>query len=422
MFEKCSSIEAVNVYDSTSREIKPVDIGIKDGCISSIREAEGISSLYLVPGFVNTHSHVAMSRFRGMLDDVNLDEFLNRTFKLDKERSRNDIYHSSVVGIYEMLMNGITSFMDLYYSEDVIAEAVTKMGIRGFLSWVTLDQDKTTQNGNPLENAEEFIHNFSGSNEYDLVYPSIGVQGVYVASMENIRSASDISRKHECTLHMHLAETRKEVYDYMKVKNKRPARDLLDNNIIDERTNMAHCVWLTKEEIEKIGKVRGNVSWNSVSNHKLGVGGVPAIPELIEAGANIGIGTDSNGSNNSLNILETAKSGALAIKNSRWDASVIDSSQVYRMLTEGGGRSTGLPNLGSIAVGAPADFLIIDGDNYSMNQSRRGNFVNDLIYSMSPSAIRDIVIGGNFIRKDFRMDDTVEKEYKRSAGWIRENF
>ena len=422
MLEQVSSINSVNIFDWSEEKLRNVDIEITHGKIKSIVDSDEVSRKYLIPGFINTHSHVAMWRFKGLLDDMNLEGFLDKTFKLDRERSREDIYHNSVAAIYEMLMNGVTSFMDLYYSEDIIGEAVSKMGIRGFLSWVTLDRDKTTQSGDPLENAESFIESFKENNQYEMVYPSIGIQGVYVSSMENMELASQISNRYGCTLHMHLAETRKEVYEYMDSNRKRPALDLLEHNIINERTNMAHCVWLTKEEIEKIGRVKGNVSWNSVSNHKLGVGGVPAIPELMQAGANIGIGTDSNGSNNSLNILETAKNGTIAIKNNRWDASIIRSGEIFKMLTEWGGRSTGMKNLGKIEIGAPADFLVVNADHYSLNQSKNANFINDVIYSMSPSAIQDIIINGNYVKKNFQIDKDIESEYKKSVQWIRNNF
>ncbi len=416
-------LESVNFYDSSTGTFKFGDISVRNGVIESISEKniEERSEIFVIPGLVNTHTHIAMSRFRGLLDDMDLEHFLIKTFDLDRDRTDDDIYHSSIIGMYELIMNGVTSFMDLYYSENIIAMAASDMGIRAFLSWVTLDPDKTTQKGNPLDNAENFIKEFSGK-KGGYVNPSIGIQGVYVASMDNISLAGDISRRYNTVLHMHLAETRKEVYDYMDEHGKRPALDLLDHNLIDNRTNMAHCVWLTKEEIEKIGKARGNVSWNSVSNHKLGVGGVPAIPELMESGANIGLGTDSNGSNNSLNLLETAKHGSLAIKNSRWDASVLTSRQIFHMLTESGGKSTGMKDLGKIKVGAPADLLVIDGNNYSLNMARSSDFINDLVYSMSPSAIRDVIINGKFVKKDFKIQDEIEKKYRESVKWIRERF
>ncbi|MHB8361336.1 MAG: amidohydrolase family protein, partial [Thermoplasmataceae archaeon] len=148
-------------------------------------------SKILAPGLINTHNHVAMSRFKGLLDDIKLSSFLEITFKLDSGRSVEDIYNSSIIGICEMIDSGTTAFADLYYSEDIIAKAVNDCGIRGFLSWITLDKKFTTQSGNPTDNAENFILEHKGKTEF--VIPSIGVQGVYVASDETYIAARDIS-------------------------------------------------------------------------------------------------------------------------------------------------------------------------------------------------------------------------------------
>ena len=163
-------------------------------------------------------------------------------------------------------------------------------------------------------------------------------------------------------------------------------------------------------------------SWNSVSNHKLAVGGVPPVPELMEAGANVTIGTDSNGSNNSLNILETAKSGALAVKNGRWDASLIRAEDIFDMLTVNGGRACGVDGLGTISEKAPADLLIIDREHYSMQPYGNERIIRNIVYSMGPSAIDGIMIGGKWIRKNGKMDSEIEEKFRKSLKWINQNF
>ena len=413
-------LEDVNYYSHSRNRFIHGSIQIRDGLIRKLEESEGSSGNYVIPGFVNTHSHVAMSRFRGHLDDMDLEQFLQKTFKMDSARSEEDIYHSSVAGIYEMLMNGITSFIDLYYSEDIIFRAVEDMGIRGFLSWVTLDRNMTTQKGDPLDNCESFIKEFNGKNS--LISPSAGVQGVYAASHETIKSAGQIAKNHGTILHMHAAETRKEVYDFLDRTGMRPVQYLLDNGLIGSNTNAAHCVWITKEEVEKLGKAHVNVSWNSVSNQKLGVGGIPPVPELLEAGANVTIGTDSNGSNNSLNILETAKSGSIAVKNARWDASRIRAEDVFDMLTMNGGTACGVRGLGTISENAPADLLIIDREHYSMQPYGNDRIIRNIVYSMSPSAIDGIIIGGKWIRKNGKTDSEIEENFRKSSKWINQNF
>ncbi len=413
-------LEGVNYYSTEKAGFLHGNIILSHGKIKSLEETEGNNGDYIIPGFVNTHAHVAMSRFRGHLDDMRLDQFLEKTFRLDAQRSEEDIYHSTVAGIYEMLSNGITSFMDLYYSEDIIYRAVEDMGIRANLSWNTLDREFTTQIGDPVDNCENFISEYGGKNP--LIQASAGIQGVYVCSLETMTGARDIAAKHHTILHMHASETRKEVYEFQEKTGKRPVQYMLENDIIRKNTNAAHCVWLNGEEIQKLGRVGASVSWNSVSNHKLGVGGIPSIPELTEAGANVAIGTDSNGSNNTLNILETAKSGSLAVKNARWDASMIKAGEMLEMLTSHGGKAFGLEKLGTIQEGAPADLLILDRDHYSLQPYGNERIASNIVYSMNPSAITGMIIGGKWIKKDGAMDKEIKKRYRESARWINTHF
>ena len=155
---------AMIISQNNERDILKGDILINGNKIVKIgkctEDAERIidaSRMIAVPGFVNTHAHVAMSHLKGRLDDMPLDMFLEKTFELDGKRTEKGIYNSARLGIDEMISGGITSFADLYYSEDIIARAVKDSGIRGFLSWNTLDEEFTTQNGNPVKNAENFI-------------------------------------------------------------------------------------------------------------------------------------------------------------------------------------------------------------------------------------------------------------------------
>ena len=300
----------------------------------------------LVPGFINTHSHVAMSRFKGLLDDIKLSEFLEKTFKLDSQRTDEDIYNSSILGICEMIDSGITSFADLYYSEDIIARAVENTGIRGFLSWNTLDKKFTTQTGEPIENAENFIRSFSKKSS--LIIPSIGVQGIYVASDDTYLQAYEISKKYGTIIHTHLAETREEVNNCMKERGKRPVEQLDSIGFLNENLLAAHTVWLNLSEVRALAKNSVSISWNSVSNEKLGVGGIPPIPEMMAQGVNVSMGTDSCGSNNSLDMFCVMKNSALSLKNSRWDPSILNADELFQMATQNGSYAVHNNSIGSI--------------------------------------------------------------------------
>ena len=144
----------------------------------------------VMPGMVNTHTHVAMSVMKGVVDDLSFPDFLDKVFKIDSDRTDKDLATGTKLGCMEMMLGGTTTFMDLYYSEDVIAKATQEAGIRGVLCWCVLDQDKTTQVGNPLQNCKSFHSRFKDERK---IVPGVGLQGVYVCD-ERPASAPRSSR------------------------------------------------------------------------------------------------------------------------------------------------------------------------------------------------------------------------------------
>lgn len=353
----------------------------------------------VMPGFINTHAHVGMSASKGLFDDVDLERFLDMTFKYDSQRTEEGIFNSARLGMYEMINSGITSFVDLYYSENVIARAAEQVGIRAFLSWVTLDREFTTQKGDPLDNAENFIRSHQNMR---FVKPSVGVQGIYVASDETYQRAKEIAERYDTIMHMHLSETRKEVYDSVKKIGERPIEHLDKIGVLSSRVIAAHCVWATYHEAKLLGKNGVNVSWNAVSNFKLATGGVPPVPEMLDAGVNITIGTDSNGSNNSLNFFEAMKFSALTVKNARWDASIIKSQQILDFATIDAAKALRL-NAGSIEVGKKADIVILDARRPELIPTDKNNVVNNIVYSTNPASVDSVIIDGVFRKKGGRL-------------------
>ena len=374
----------------------------------------------LIPGFINTHSHVAMSRFKGLLDDIKLSEFLEKTFKLDSQRTDEDIYNSSIMGICEMIDSGITAFADLYYSEDIIARAVEDTGIRGFLSWNTLDKKFTTQTGEPIENAENFIRSFSKRSS--LITPSIGVQGIYVASDDTYLKAYEISKKYGTIIHTHLAETREEINNCMKERGKRPVEQLDSIGFLNENLLAAHSVWLNLSEVRALSKKNVSISWNSVSNEKLGVGGIPPIPEMMAQGVNVSMGTDSCGSNNSLDMFCVMKNSALSLKNSRWDPSILNADELFQMATQNGSYAVHNNSIGSIGENMLADLVLIDLGASNMFPTSGNNAVNNIIYSANPGNTQTVIVNGNVLKENFRFSKNLEKLKRKAMRYVRENF
>ncbi len=365
-----------------------------------------------IPGMVNTHHHAPMGHFKGMLDDVSLEDFLEKTFKLDSERSDEGIFNSTLLSMLEMIDSGITSFADLYYSEDIVAKAASKAGIRAFLSWATLDEEFTTQKGSPLKNAERFISAHSGN---PLVTPSIGIQGIYVSSDENYHKAFEIADRHGTLVHTHLAETRKEVYDFVKKSGgKRPIEHLDEIGVLRKNLLAAHCVWATLREVKMLARGGVKVSWNAVSNAKLGVGGIAPVPEMLENEVLVSLGTDSNGSNNSLNPFESMKFASLSVKNERWDASTLTAQQVFDMANINGAAALGRTDIGSLSQGMKADIVLLNATRPNLTPLDSGTVVSNIVYSAGPANVDTVMVNGRILKRDGSLVDFRSDEFRNA--------
>ncbi|MEL9999321.1 MAG: amidohydrolase family protein [Thermoplasmata archaeon] len=390
------------VTQNMDRKIVESNIYIEDNFITEIgkninHEAEYVidaKNKIVMPGFINTHTHVGMSMFRGVIEDMQLDRFLEKTFVLDSKRTEDEIYYSSLLSIAEMIRTGTTSFLDLYYDEHIIARAVEKSGIRGFLSWVTLDKEYTTQKGDPLKNAEEFI---SSHLKKERIIPLIGFQGVYVCSDETLLKGKEIAERYGVLMHMHLSETRKEVYDYLKKKNKRPVEHLKEINFLNNNLISAHNVWLTIREIDYLALSGVNVSHNPVSNMKLGTGGASPIIEMMNRKVNVTLGTDSVVTNNNLDMFDVMKTTGLMHKNERWDASILNSQEILDFATINGAKALKLSHiLGSIEEGKLADIIVVDPFPSAI-PFRKENIIPNIVYGLKGLNVTHTIVDGKLL-------------------------
>ncbi len=390
------------ITQDLERKIINSDIYIEDNFITEIgrnisHEAEYVidaTGKIVMPGLINTHTHVGMSMFRGAIEDLRLDKFLEKTFSLDAKRSEKDIYYSALLSMAEMIRTGTTSFLDLYYDEDIIARAVEKSGLRGFLSWVTLDKEYTTQKGDPLKNAEHFI---SYHMKRERIVPSVGFQGVYVCSDETLLKGKELAEKYGVIMHMHLSETRKEVYDFLKKKNRRPVEHLKEIGFLSNNLMAAHTVWLTLREIDYLAQAGVNVSHNPVSNMKLGTGGAAPVPEMLRRKVNVTLGTDSSVTNNNLDMFDVMKTAGLMHKNDRWDASVLNSQEILDFATLNGARALKVSNLlGSIEEGKIADIIVLDPFPGAI-PLRKENVVPNVVYGLKGLNVTHTIVDGKIL-------------------------
>ena len=349
----------------------------------------------VMPGMINTHTHVAMSVMKGVVDDLTFPDFLNKVFKIDSDRTDHDLDIGTKIGCMEMMRGGTTTFMDLYYSEDVIAKATQEAGIRGVLCWCCLDEDKTTQKGNPVQNCKNFYSKFK--NERKIV-PGVGLQGVYVCNEETCVSAAQFAEEVNAPLNFHLSETRGEVADHKKKTGMRPAEWLDHIGALNSHMVAAHSAWLTKREVMFMGKAGMSISSCPVSNMKLATGGVAPIPEFLEAGVNVSFGTDGNTTNNSLDMFAEMKTLGLLQKASRWDPVVCNAQQLLDFATINGAKAVGMADkIGSIEVGKYADIVILDGKAPNLRPLLPDNMVANIVYSANSLNVKNVFCQGDMV-------------------------
>ena len=330
-----------------------------------------------------------------MADDVSLEEMLERSVALDAKLTRRDVQMGALLGCAEMIRAGTTSFQDLFYWEDEVARAVRESGMRGFLSWVTLDEAFTTQHGDPVKNADAFVAKHKGD---PLVTPQVGVQGVYVASGETFRRAKEVADRHGVRLHAHLSETRREVYDHVAKTGQRPGEWLESIGFLDRNLNVAHGVWLTLNEVRSLGRHGVSVAHCPVSNMKLASGGVAPVPEMTAAGVPVALGTDSALSNNTADLFGEMKTASLLHKSSRWDARILPAQSVLDMVTVDAARALGADaTIGSVEVGKRADLAVVSLRRPHTTPFYPANVISHLVYSCRGSDVQATIVDGHVL-------------------------
>jgi 5-methylthioadenosine/S-adenosylhomocysteine deaminase len=395
------------VTQNAMREVVVADVLIEDGRIvkvGSVKESadEVIDARgdIVMPGLVNAHTHVAMAVMKGIADDLPFGDFLDKVFAVDARRQEKDIDAGARLGCLEMIRSGTTTFVDMYYSEDVIAKAVEGSGLRGVLCWAVLDQRFTTQKGVPLENCKRFHAAHKGRRR---VIPGIGLQGVYVCSEETFLGAKEFAMENDLLLHFHLSETRKEVYDHKDKTGRRPAEWLSEIGFLGPQCLAAHAAWLTINEVRALARAKASIASCPVSNMKLATGGVAPIPEMLVEGVNVSLGTDGSTTNNSLDMFGEMKVLALLQKSNRWDPTVVRAQQALDFATCNGAKAIGLGNvLGSIEAGKMADIVILDGASPNLRPKLPSNIVANIVYAGNPGDVKTTICDGQVLMRDRR--------------------
>lgn len=365
------------------------------------------SKKLVIPGLINTHTHVAMSLFRGLGEDLSLDKWLTqKIWPLESKQSQSDIEAASNLAFCEMIRSGTTGFADMcLFDTKRVFKSASDAGLRGCISRGALDNFD-------LQNAKKLLSQIKSTLDYSTstLKTSISAHAPYTCSEEFLIKTKEIARKNSLLYQIHVSETRKEVFDIQKKTGKFPYEYLDSIGLMDELSLFVHGGWLTKREITLAGKRKINFSTCPVSNLKLATGGIAQIFELDSSGANVTIGTDSVASNNSLNMFESIKFSSLLQKHHYWKADIMPSYKFLDFATKNAAKAIGF-DCGEIKVGKLADLVLLDRN---INLRPSNDLLSNLIYSASPANVSDVMIDGKIVLENRRIttldeDSVIEK-------------
>ncbi|MDY3118484.1 MAG: amidohydrolase [Peptoniphilus sp.] len=397
------------------------DIEIKDGKIAAIAGSHTLDGdeiidgrdLLLVPGFINAHTHLGMSYFRNYADDMDLNTWLTTAiWPLEAHLTRDDIYWASMLSMAEGILSGTTTFCDMYYELDKVADAAVTIGMRGLLTRGLTDVD-----GDGDEKLEEarMLYVSSHRKGDGLVEVAPAPHAIYTCSGEYIKQIIDLAGEMDGVIHTHLSESKKEMEDAEKLYGVTPIRYMWNLGLDKVHTIAAHCVHMTEEDMDLVDVDKFFPVHNPSSNLKL-ASGIAPIQKMIDRGLTVALGTDGDSSNNNQNMLEEMHLASLIAKGVSYDPEVLKAEDVLRMATINGAKALAREEeIGSIEVGKLADITCFNLNSPSFTP--KNNLISALCYSAQAEDVKHVLIGGEFVLKDRKLTrvnlDEIRKNVER---------
>ncbi len=373
----------------------------------------------LAPGLIDTHTHAAMSLLRGVADDKKLQDWLNNfIFPAEAKNVTTDFVRwGTRLGCLEMLLGGTTTFTDMYYFEDVVAEAAIEAGMRGVLGETIIGfpvPDAKTP-ADALKLTERFIQRFHND---PLVIPAVAPHALYTNSDETLKAARALANKYNEPLLIHLSETKKENDDELAKRHTTPTKTLDSLGVLSGRTVAAHCVWVNEADMAILKARNVGVAHCPSSNMKL-ASGVAPVARMLALGINVGLGPDGPaGSNNDFNMFEEMDLAAKLAKVTALDPTVLPATTALEMATIRGARALGLEKeIGSLEIGKRADLIAVRLDR--PNAAPLYDAISQMVYALKAADVRDVMVNGKSVVRDGKIQTLDEAAILAKAAEYR---
>jgi 5-methylthioadenosine/S-adenosylhomocysteine deaminase len=409
------SARYVVTEDPQRRVIEDGAIAIRGDSIIEVGPVEEIQRKYsarnlmdqpnaiLSPGLINTHTHAAMSLFRGIADDLKLQDWLEKfIFPAEaKNVDRDFVRWGTRLGLLEMALSGTTTFADMYYFEETVAEETKQAGMRGMLGQTVIGfpaPDYKTPEA-ALVGAEKYLKTYAND---PLIVPAVAPHAIYTTSDDTLQAARTLADRYGKPLIIHLAETKTEFDEALQKRKKTPVAALSDLGVLQGWTLAAHAVWLAPADFGLL-KAAGTGIAHCPSSNMMLASGVAPILKMLQAGIPVGLGTDGvAGSNNDHDLMEEMDLAAKLQKVTAGDPSALTARQAFDMATILGAQALGMSKMiGSLESGKRADIISIRLD--VPNATPMYGVYSQLVYSLKAADVGDVMVNGRFVVRSRRM-------------------
>jgi 5-methylthioadenosine/S-adenosylhomocysteine deaminase len=366
-----------------------------------------------LPGLINCHTHVPMTLFRGVAEDKELNNWLKETiWPLEAKLRQEDVYIGALLGCLEMIKSGTTCFADMYFHEGMIAKATEKSGLRGVLAQGIFEAGKKMRGEKMLAESANFARSFNGCAD-DRVRTMLGPHSAYSCSQGLLSRVSKNASELNVGVHMHLAESKAMFREFEKKYGFSKVEFLDKMGFLKGHVLAAHCINLSRGDMLILSKRGVNVVHVPVANMKLGLGAAK-IKDLTDLGVNVSLGTDGPASNNSLDMFETMKVGALLQKLIYQNPKVMPAYEVLKMATVNGAEALRLgENIGSLEVGKKADIVLVDVSKPHLKPLH--NIYANIVYSARGSDVDTVIADGKILMENRQVKTLDEQAVMEKA-------
>ena len=375
----------------------------------------------VLPGFVNGHTHVPMTLFRGLHDDVTLNDWLYKYIFPAEAKNVNEefVRWGTRLAAAEQIRSGVTTFADMYYFEDAVAEETKAAGMRGVLGETFIDfpAPDNKSNAEMLAYTERFLKRWQGD---PLIQAAPAPHSIYTCSQKTIQDAAALARRYHAPILMHVSEMKKEFDDSIRLNGMSPVQYLEKIGILGPDLIAAHCIFVDAPDRKLLADRHTGCVHNPSSNMMI-ASGVSPVPEMRAAGVAVGLGTDGPaGSNNDLDLMEEIDLAAKLAKITKSDPLALNARAVVDMATIDGARALHLDkSIGSLEPGKKADLILIGLD--APNAVPMFDVYAQVAYALKASDVKTVVIAGRQVMRDHKLLTINEDEVLKHARQYRKS-